>query len=133
VILAVVVPISVLGIAGAEVLLRLWLGAEFARHGTLTMQILFVGFTLNAISQLPFVALHSLGMTRATALLHAAELPIYVAVLVVLAQEFGLPGAAAAWGMRALADCIALNVMLKLAQHKVAIPTSGEPRDAVIR
>ena len=132
-ILAVVLPISALGVAGAELILRTWLGGEFALHGAPTMQILFAGFTLNAVSQLPFAALHSLGRTRDTALLHLCELPIYVGVLVLLVKTFGLPGAAAAWTLRALVDCVALVWMLKRAQHAAQTRISIPTRDAILR
>jgi O-antigen/teichoic acid export membrane protein len=117
-VLVVVVPISLLGAWFAEPLLRLWLGPEFAREGGLAMQILFVGFSLNAISQLPFAALHSMGRTRQTALLHLTELPLYVLVLVWLVQSYGLPGAAAAWALRALVDTVVLMWMLNVARRQ---------------
>lgn len=132
-ILAVVLPISVVGMLGAERLLGLWLGADFARQGALTMQILLVGFTLNAISQLPFAALHSLGRTRDTALLHLIELPLYVAGLILLVQSAGLPGAAAAWTLRALVDCVALLWMLNRATRMAQDQVSLDPSNAVLR
>ena len=132
-ILAVVVPISVLGAAFAEPLLRLWLGADFAREGALAMQILFAGFTLNAISQLPFAALHSMGRTRGTALVHLIELPLYVLVLVWLVNAFGLPGAAAAWTLRALVDTVALMWMLNSARQTARTDFTAQAGDALLR
>ena len=62
-ILVVVIPIALMGSLFSDRLLGIWLGNEFVQHGRLPMQILWVGFALNAISQLPFIALHSLGRT----------------------------------------------------------------------
>lgn len=132
-ILAVVLPISTLGAVFAEPLLRVWLGADFAREGALPMQILFAGFSLNAISQLPFAALHSMGRTRETALLHLIELPLYVLALVWLVQSYGLPGAAAAWSLRALIDTVALMLMINSARQKVRSKSMVQANDALLR
>jgi O-antigen/teichoic acid export membrane protein len=132
-IVAVVTPIAVLGIFGAQWLLEIWLGSEFSREGTLPMQILLVGFAFNAISQLPLAALHSLGRTRQTAILHLVELPIYVVLLVWLVREHGLPGAAAAWTLRAMFDTLALKVMLLVAHGRPFNSSTSCPGNALVR
>jgi O-antigen/teichoic acid export membrane protein len=132
-ILIVVVPIAVGGMISAEFLLRIWLGESFSREGALPMQILLVGFAFNAVSQLPFAILHSLGRTRETALLHLAEFPVYVVVLVWLVQEFGLAGAATAWTLRALFDILALSVILKCVSRQSSNRSSAESEYAILR
>jgi O-antigen/teichoic acid export membrane protein len=132
-IVAVVLPISALGAVLAQPLLYLWLGADFAREGALAMQILFAGFALNAVSQLPFATLHSMGRTRDTALVHLIELPLYVIVLVWSVTAFGLPGAAAAWSLRALVDTVALMWLLNSARPAAWADFTSQTGDARLR
>lgn len=116
--LGVVLPICGLGAYLAEPVLRAWLGAEFAAQGAVVMQILLVGFALNAAAQIPFAALQGFGHTRQTALLHLIELPLYVALLMLLLTSYGLAGAAIAWCLRALIDLIALMWLLRRVEQR---------------
>jgi O-antigen/teichoic acid export membrane protein len=126
---ATVLPLALLGAVAAEPLLRLWLGADFARHGAPAMQILLVGFAFNALAQIPMVALHGLGLARQTALLHLIELPLYIAALLLLVRGHGLQGAALAWSLRGALDMLTLHWMLHRAQRTDALaqPTPASP------
>ncbi len=126
---ATVLPLALLGAVAAEPLLRLWLGADFARHGAPAMQILLVGFAFNALAQIPMVALHGLGLARQTALLHLFELPLYIAALLLLVRGHGLQGAALAWSLRGALDMLTLHWMLHRAQRTDALaqPTPASP------
>ncbi len=122
-----VVPAALLAGMGAETLLRLWLGDEFARNGTLPMQILLVGFAFNALAQVPMVALHGHGLARQTAFLHLVELPVYAVVLYAMVRAHGLAGAALAWSARGAADMLLLDLLLRRADRHAAVgaPNAG--------
>lgn len=113
---ALVLPTALLGALAAPLLLQWWLGDEFAQQGSRAMQILLVGFAFNALAQIPMVALHGHGLSRATATLHLVELPIYAVFLYAMVKAHGLEGAALAWSVRGALDMIALSLMLLWAE-----------------
>jgi O-antigen/teichoic acid export membrane protein len=118
--LAAVLPLALLGGAFATPLLGAWMGPDFALQGSTATRILLLGFVFNALAHIPFAALHSYGLARQTALLHLVELPLYLAVLVVLVRAHGIEGAAAAWAGRALFDLAALSWLLRRAERSQA-------------
>jgi O-antigen/teichoic acid export membrane protein len=114
---ALVLPAAMAGIVVAHPLLKLWLGDEFALHGNRAMQILLVGFALNALAQIPMVAMHGHGLARQTATLHLVELPLYALLLYAMVRAHGLEGAALAWSARGALDLVALNLLLRRAER----------------
>jgi O-antigen/teichoic acid export membrane protein len=112
-ILLITLPLCLVGAALAEPVLDAWLGAEFARHSTSALLWLLPGFAFNSLAQVPMTAMQGAGRTRAVALLHVAELPLYVAGVWAAAQSFGIAGAAAMWSLRAAADHAALTWMVR--------------------
>jgi O-antigen/teichoic acid export membrane protein len=101
-----------------EQLLGWWLGADFARNSVAVSQILCLGVMLNAIAYTPNAVIQGIGRADATARLQLAELPLYIAVLWILAHRFGLEGAAAAWALRTGADLFALLLIsARVAPH----------------
>lgn len=109
-------PLALLGAVFAAPLLAAWMGAEFAAQGARAMQILLLGFAFNAAAQIPFAALHGLGLAKQTALLHLVELPLYLGLLLVLVRAYGIEGAAAAWAARGALDGLALSLLLRRAE-----------------
>jgi O-antigen/teichoic acid export membrane protein len=103
VMLLIVAPIGVL-IAVGEPALVLWIGADFAREGASVLTILAVGVALIAPAYVPIIALQAVGRADITARLYLLELPIFVALLVVLIPVWGIAGAAAAWTARVALD-----------------------------
>jgi O-antigen/teichoic acid export membrane protein len=123
--LAGVLPLALLGAVFARPLLQAWMGPEFALHGTLAMQILLLGFCFNAAAQMPFAALHGLGLARQTALLHLVELPLYLVLLLWLVRAHGIEGAAAAWALRGAFDWALLSLLLRRAEQRPAAWSPG--------
>lgn len=115
--LAGVLPLALLGAVFAGPLLQAWMGAEFAAQGARAMQILLLGFAFNAAAQIPFAALHGLGLAKQTALLHLVELPLYLALLLWLVRAQGIEGAAAAWAARGAFDWLVLTLLLRRAER----------------
>ncbi|HXH06228.1 MAG TPA: flippase [Vicinamibacterales bacterium] len=105
--LAVGLPAAMILLFAPEVL-QLWLGTHFANESAPVARWLAVGVFANAAARLPFVALHARGRPDVTAKLHLIELPIYLCILWVFVESFGIEGAAAAWTLRAAGDAAAL-------------------------
>lgn len=107
-VLLVLVPPTLFFIAFAEELLTLWLGAEFAANSAVVTQLLAVGTLANAIAQMPFAFVQGRAKPKWTALMHVVELPVYLAGLWFGLKWFGLTGAALAWAIRNVLDCLIL-------------------------
>ncbi len=101
-------PVLLLVIAFAREILRLWLGADYAAHGTLVLQILTFGVLVNSLAQVVFTLLQGIGRPDLVAKFHVAELPFYGALVWFLLKHMGVPGAALAWTLRVLVDAILL-------------------------
>jgi O-antigen/teichoic acid export membrane protein len=115
---SIIVPLCVVGAAMAEPILNAWLGAEFAAHSTLALQILLPGFALNSLAQIPVVDLQSSGRAKYVGMLHLCQLPVYACLLYLLTKRYGIPGAAAAWSMRAAFDCASLFIILRILEAR---------------
>lgn len=110
----VLFPITLLSVAFAEDVLTLWLGSEFAQQSYRVLQILAVGVFVNSLAQVPSTLIQSVGRPDINAKLHLIELPIYVVLLVLLTEHFGIVGAAIAWLARSVVDALALSVFAGL-------------------
>lgn len=106
------VPALVIGLLLAGPFLGWWLGEGFRAQSTWVLQILLVGFTVNAVAQITFTAMQSHGQTRLTALLHLVELPIYIVALLWLVEHYGIVGAACGWTARAVIDWVIMSLFL---------------------
>ncbi len=107
-------PVALIFIVNAEFLLKLWVGAEFAKQSSLVFQILTVGMFLNVLGQIPATALHAYGRPDLTAKFHAFELVLMIGLNVILIPRFGIVGAAITWTVRLVVD----SVLLFLTAHK---------------
>lgn len=96
-ILLTVGPAVVLAVFLARVILRFWLGAEFAVQSTLVLQILLGGALVNSLALCPHSLLRGLGRPDLIAKFHLAELPIFVGLLWFFVKRWGIAGAALSW------------------------------------
>jgi O-antigen/teichoic acid export membrane protein len=97
-------PLMALVVAFAAPILRLWLGADFARQSTLVLQILAVGVLINSLAFVPFSLLQALNRPDVTAKFYLVEFPLYGVLLWVLISHLGIAGAALAWTLRGAVD-----------------------------
>jgi O-antigen/teichoic acid export membrane protein len=100
-------PIILTTIVLANEGLRIWVGVDFARHGTLVLQLLAIGVFTNGLAQMPFAMIQAAGRPDVTAKLHLMETVIYLPFLWALIAVAGIEGAAAAWTLRVTADMVA--------------------------
>jgi O-antigen/teichoic acid export membrane protein len=110
-------PITLITVAFAHELLHVWLGAEFARHSAVVLQLLAVGIFLNSLAQVPFVMIQGGGRPDLAAKLHLAELPLYLVALFALLPALGIEGAAVAWTGRVALDMVVLFLMANKLLH----------------
>lgn len=76
---------------------------------------------------MPLTWLHGAGQFRAPALLHCAELPLFLLALWLLSARFGLLGAALAWLIRMCADAALLFLIVRW-QRPPAVEASAQSR-----
>jgi O-antigen/teichoic acid export membrane protein len=102
--LIVMLPgILFLVVFGAD-LLSLWMGPQFASQTSLVLQILGFGVLLNCMANIPYNAVQALGRPDITGKFHLLELPLYVALCVILIPRWGIVGAALANSLRISLD-----------------------------
>ena len=105
---AIMTPIVVIGLLLIKPFLILWVGAALAEKTAPVGQILLVGIWINTLAIIPFTYLQGRGRPDLPAKFHVLELLPYVAILWVLIDRLGIPGAAWAWDLRVLADTLLL-------------------------
>jgi O-antigen/teichoic acid export membrane protein len=89
-------------------IINLWLGKEFAANSILVFQILTVGLFFNSLAPIPATMLHALNHPELTAKYHMIELPVCIALNLILIPWMGIVGAAIAWSVRVILDAILL-------------------------
>ena len=92
----VLTPPAAVFIFFARDILNLWLGPQFANESTLVLQVITLGFFLNAFAIIPFTSVQALGRPDLKAILDLISLPIYIAVAWFLMHKAGINGAALA-------------------------------------
>lgn len=105
-------PITLLLVTFAHEGLDLWLGPEFATNSQVVLQWLAVGVLISSLNQLPYGLIQS-GRPDLTAKLAMIELPIYLGVFLLLLENYGIEGAAAAWAARAAVEAAVLLLMVR--------------------
>ena len=104
----VMTPMMLAGILLIEPFLQWWLSPAFASQAGLTAKILILGFWINAFAHVPYAQLQATGKPDVVAKCHLAELIPYLFFLYIALGDWGLPGAAAVFGLRTLVDCLLL-------------------------
>lgn len=87
---------------------RLFAGVD-ATQVTEIVQVLAIGVFSNALAQFPMATLTARGHVRDAALMHAVQLPLFLAALAPLVAALGAVGAAWAWSGRIVLDTLMLG------------------------
>ena len=103
------------GAAGivAYPVMQVWISPTFATQAMPIVAILCVGVWVNSLASLPFTLLQARGNPRLTAMLHLAELGVYLVVLWWATGQWGLIGAAVAWVARVVLDAVLLQIAVR--------------------
>lgn len=108
VILAMLLPLTLILFFFAHPLLAWWISPEFAANSASMLQIMSIASLASGLAQVPFAMLQGRGRADITAKLHLAEFPLYLALLSLLIMHYGATGAAWAWLIRIAADMAAM-------------------------
>ncbi len=110
---------AAIAFAFAPLILRVWMGPDYAMHGALALRILAVGVFINSVAHIPYTFLEASGRPDVPAKFHLAELAIHLPVAWVLVGRWGITGAAVAWTLR-----VSLDTLLLLGAAQRLIPIS---------
>ncbi|MBU2737243.1 flippase [Acidithiobacillus concretivorus] len=112
--IAIMTPITVIGITLLPLFLTYWISPEFSQHGAVVGMILLAGIWINGLAFIPYGLLQGQGRPDITAKLHLLELPFFLVLLWGGIHWLGLVGAALAWSIRVAADALLLFYFAKL-------------------
>lgn len=82
----------------------IWAGEEFGQESTLPFYILLVGLLFNLVAYVPHSAITAFGRSDIFAKLFWIELVVFVGLIYILVDLFGIMGAAASWSLRVTID-----------------------------
>lgn len=109
VMLAIMIPITLVVFTFAEKGLELWINAEYAFEGESIVKIIVIGVLINSIGHIAQSLIQAYGRPDLTAKLHIIELVLYIPYLIVLIRYLGIEGAAIAWTIRVTFSTIVLS------------------------
>jgi O-antigen/teichoic acid export membrane protein len=102
--LATLMPICIAGNVLMAPFLHFWVGSSVPIVAATVGSILIFGFWMHGVGHIPSTVLFGRGRPDMVAKLYIAYVIVYFPILLVLLDEFGLPGAAIAWSIRASFD-----------------------------
>lgn len=106
VIFAVMLPLCGFFILFEQEILSFWIGSDFAHESRYIFALLALGILINSLAHVPFTAIQSSGHSKKTALIHLAEFPFFLLLLMWLVNVYGPLGAALAWLLRMSVDTV---------------------------
>ncbi|OYQ31761.1 hypothetical protein CHU95_21785 [Niveispirillum lacus] len=89
-----------------EPFLALWISPSFGQVATPVAHILLLGAWINGLAFVALSLLQGQGRPDLAAKIHLMELLPFIGILWLLIDQFGLPGAAAAWTARVAVDAL---------------------------
>ncbi|MDQ4143344.1 MAG: flippase [Actinomycetota bacterium] len=102
----------------AHDILRVWLGPEFARQGSIVLQVLAGATLVNAVAWVPYSLLQAVGRAALVAKIELATIPLSLGILYFLARWFGIPGAAWGVAIRLVIDSVLLFFVCARVQRR---------------
>lgn len=96
-----------------EPMMGWWLGHALAPQAATIALVGIVGLALVSSSSISMLAINSMGHTRQVAILHAAELPLYLGLLYLAVMYASLHILLAAWLFRLTFDVFGMEVILR--------------------
>ncbi|MCQ0113125.1 polysaccharide biosynthesis C-terminal domain-containing protein, partial [Zhouia amylolytica] len=104
--------ISIILIIIAPLFLKIWINDEYMLKSTGVFRILVVGYFLTSLSLVFLRFIYGIGIPKKAFILNLLLVPIYIALLVVLVNRFGIEGAAWAFMLKSFLDLIFLFKIL---------------------
>lgn len=107
----VMFPLALLTFLIAKPALALWISEAFSEQSYRVAQLLAVGVFINSFGYISQALVQAFGRPDLTAMLHVAELVVYIPYLWWLVANHGIEGAAIAWVVRVTISTVALAVL----------------------
>ncbi|MFN9746410.1 MAG: oligosaccharide flippase family protein [Betaproteobacteria bacterium] len=104
-------PVMLAVVALAQPATTLWLGPDIGPRAATVLQVLALGVFVNTLAQSPATLIQAAGRPRDMALLHLAELPLFLALLASLTAAYGIEGTAVAASLRMVLDSMAVALL----------------------
>lgn len=105
---ALMTPVVIIGIVSMPILMRLWVGANFADHSAPVAMVILLGLWANGLAYIPYTHLQARNKPGVVAKFHMIEVIPFVGVLWFGLHFFGLIGAAWAMTLRVTVDAFLL-------------------------
>lgn len=99
-------PILLILILFANDILRIWVGEDFARQGTLVFQFLIIGYLIAVVHPISGGLFQGLGRPDIVPKLYLAYFPFNIILIWVFVQNMGITGAALFFALRSLIETI---------------------------
>lgn len=125
VVLAVMLPFTIVFVLLAHPLLAAWISPDFADHASAPLQIMAVAALFSGLAQVPYTMLQGRARADLTGKLHIIELPLYLVLLYALVINFGVVGAAIAWLARIAVDMVAMYMLCSFAFRSEEVGDPG--------
>lgn len=90
--------------------INLWLGVEFANNCAVILQLLAIGILMNSLSLIPNNFFQGIGKPRIPTLINLVEFPIYILLMYLLIDMYGIKGAAFTFMLMASIDALAMYI-----------------------
>ncbi len=116
-----------------EPIMGWWLGHALAPQAATIALVGIVGLALVSSSSISMLAINGMGHTRQVAILHAAELPLYLGLLYLATLHASLEGLLAAWLFRLIVDAFGMEVILRSLVKKVSDRIPMDVEKTVLR
>lgn len=100
-------PVLVVLVWG-DPLLQWWLATSYTPEASVALTWFTVAVAVNCLAYVPYAALQAADEAKAAAMVHLAQLPLYLPLLWICAQRYGALGVAVLWGLRIAVDTSAL-------------------------
>lgn len=113
VLVAVMTPVVIVGMFVAQPFMNIWLGKSFAAGSAGVSELILLGVWTNALVIPHYAKFMATGNPRTVVMIYLFQIPIYLFMLWVGLQYWGVVGAAGAWFLRILID----TTMLLSANH----------------
>lgn len=105
-VMGLVLPVALVLAGGGDRILGLWLGPDFAAGGGLVLRILGAGIYFSCLAYVPGALIDAIGRPDVTARFSLLQAVVYLPLAALLLLWQGIEGAALAWALRCLADCL---------------------------
>lgn len=103
-------PVLVVLVWG-DPLMQWWISTSYTTEAGVALKCFTVAVAINCLAYPPYAALQAAGESKAAALVHLVQLPIYIPLLWIAAIKYGALGLAVSWALRIVFDTSALTAL----------------------